>query len=78
MLTDQEREELRRRLDFVHEELNGLEDLCLENRKENRRTGEALVDFGKREADLLGELEKIKKTMGEDYPELARRESGES
>jgi hypothetical protein len=68
MLNEAEREELGRRWDLVHEELRRLEDLKV------HRTGEALVDFGKREADLLTELDEIEGTLGEDYIERKRRE----
>ena len=72
MLTEHERKELGRRWDTVHEELRRLEDLKV------HRTDEALVDFGKREADLLGELDEIEGTLGGDYIERTRRERSET
>ena len=71
MLTDQEREDLRQRWDLIHEELRRLEDLKV------HRTGEDLVDFGKREADLLAELDQIEGTLGGDAIERNRRERSE-
>ena len=71
MLNEPKKEQLCRRWDAVHEELRHLEDLKV------HRTDEALVDFGKREADLLGELDEIEGTLGEDYIERARRERSE-
>lgn len=71
MLNEREMEELGRRWDLVHEELRRLEDLKV------HATDEALVDLGKREADLLGELDEIEWAIGEDYIERARRERSE-
>lgn len=69
-MTEQERKELCERWKQIHVELQRLEDLKV------HRTHEPLVDFGKREQDLLGELDEIEGTLGEAWLEESRRERG--
>jgi hypothetical protein len=67
-MTDDERTELAERWRQVHVELQRLEDLKVHH------THEPLVDFGKREADLLGELDEIEGLLGEAWLADRRRE----
>ncbi len=70
-MTEKERDELSERWKQIHVELQRLEDLRV------HRTHEPLVDFGKREQDLLVELDQIEGTLGEAWLEETRRERGE-
>ena len=66
MLNNQEREELRLRWEAVGEELSCIEQLALQNLKDHRRFGEALVDYSKSEPGLLAELQRIEGTLEAD------------